>query len=145
MKSIETMLAETREAVFAAELKKGFSEAATQTAWNDRMQKCSSVEQKLSVAKKYLASFGESRPRITRNNGSGSFQESDKSVERIQKHIQQTGKSWKEASIFMTGKVVPEPGNASDELRESWRRYCPALKSHELDTLVARKVPVPTR
>ena len=86
----------------------------------------------------------ESRQRITRNNGSGSFQESDVTVERIQKHIKRTGKSWKEASIFMTGSVVAEPGK-ENALAEAWHRYSKALTPAECESLAARNVPVPTR
>lgn len=146
MKSIEQQLSEAREAIFAAELKKGFTEAATQTAWNDKMKSCSSVEQKLSVAKKHLAELGitESK-KIVRNAGSGVVVESDKTTQRIQEHVKRTGKSWTEASIFMTGAVVADPGDKNSELRESWRRYCPSLRPEEIAALVQRKVPVPTR
>jgi hypothetical protein len=88
----------------------------------------------------------ESRQRITRNNGSGTVVTESDQEQRIRKHMERTRCIWKEASIFMTGSVVPEPtSDKKSLLAEAWHRYSKALTPAECQSLAARNVPVPTR
>jgi len=66
-----------------------------------------------------------------------------KTIERVRHHMKRAKCSWKEASIFVAGEYIPEPGNKKDELREAWRRYAPVLRESEIDVLIQKNIPVP--
>jgi hypothetical protein len=140
MQSLEEQYGEVRQALLdskkcvEADLKQ-FTSLAT-------------MEERLSRIKTFAKSKGikESRPRITRNNGSGTVVTESDQEQRIRKHMERTRCSWKEASIFMTGSAIPEPtSDKKSLLAEAWHRYSKALTPAECETLAARNVPVPTR
>jgi len=136
MKAIPQLLAEARS--------KKIAEGVTEEDSNVTGKDCISPEHRLSVVSKLTKGKVTESRRITRNNGSGSvdIMESDAQLTKIADWQKRQRCSWQEASIMVTGSVVPEPGK-TDELAAEWHRYCPMLKESEIATLVARKVPVP--
>jgi hypothetical protein len=146
MKALSQQICEIQDALTAKKI--SFREAVKPTK---------SEEQRLSVLKGLLADNGikesavveiieSARHRkITRNNGSGVVVAESDREKRIRSHMARRHCSWKEASIFVTGALIPEPGDKKSELAEAWKRYCPTLKPHEIDALANRNVPVPER
>ena len=110
-----------------------------------------SLEQRLNNLSEALKAKGvkvtEARP--VRNNGRGTVEilESDALHARIKAHAKKLKCSLREAAIYQTGTDLykfGEPGSESFMLAEAWKNYCRFLRDEEIQSLIARKVPVPT-
>ena len=104
-------------------------------------------EKTLSAVNKYAAGKGwtESGRKVVRNNGSG-FNESAVTDldERISKHMKDTGASYRESHIFLTGndcgRDKVQPKSFTESLAEKWRKYAPFLREDEVQQLATRGV-----
>jgi hypothetical protein len=154
MKSLETQYSELKEKAVAsgkiteAQIKDKLADYGTKRhAFAGPIL----LEEQLSVLKKIVAEVGitesvelrESRPRITRNNGSGTVvTESDQSA-RVESYARKLRVSLTEAAAYLG--VKPQTEKKPNELAEAWHKYCKALTPAECEALAARNVPVPER
>jgi len=139
MKSIPALLSEAR----SKKLAEGFTEEQINAAVKD----CLSPEHRLSVVSKLTKGKVTESKRIDRKNGSGSvdISESDAARTRIASYAKKLKVSEAQAALHLGLPYTEKADTNVPELREAWRRYCPALRPEELDALVAREVPVPQR
>ena len=152
MKSVEEQLENERQNYILDQRKKSFSEAAILTAWKEAvMVEGSSVEEKLSRAKKLTASVGikesheirESR-RIDRKNGSGTFTENNtvSRDERIMSYMKESI-SYREA-CFMLGenpeRGAKQPASITEAIIAAWKKYTPWISEKDARSLAERGV-----
>jgi hypothetical protein len=142
MKSCEELLEVERQKYIAAETKKGFKEAAILTAWKESVMKADTVEHKLSNAKKLTKDIKESRPRVTRNNGSGINEAV--SEDRIQRAMRLHKMSFREATIFCgdkdPGASAKTPAAFTESLVTAWKEYAPWISDSDAKKLAERGI-----
>jgi len=143
MKMLEVQFAELKEKIVAAEVAKGFSEAAAETAIKDAgVFQGETIEQRLSQLKKHALKIGiteSGRPaRVMRKNGSA-FNEGAK-VDREGRilHYMESGFKYREA-CFMIGETpkgdVKQPASITEAFTAKWKKYAPWLSESDARTL----------
>jgi hypothetical protein len=148
MKMLEVQFAELKENIVAAEVKKGFSEAAAQTAITDAgVYKGETIEQRLSELKKYAKKVGiteSGRPaRIQRKNGSAINEAGTE--DRVQSYMRKMNLNFREASIVCglpdPGPHAKQPAAFTESLVKAWKDYCGGLISEsDARTLAERGI-----
>jgi hypothetical protein len=147
MKMLEVQFVELKEKIIAAEVAKGFSEAAAGTALKDAgVFKGETIEERLSNLKKHAKKVGlteSGRPaRVKRNNGAFVEGSDEGRVERAMRVHKMT---IREASIFCglgdPGPRAKPPANFNEGLRDRWKKHMGGLISEsDLDQLVERQI-----
>lgn len=142
MKSLEAQYVELKEKVIAAEVAKGFSEAAVETTIKEAV-KADTIEERLSRLQKHAKKVGISESvRVKRNNGSA-INEAAKE-DRVQRAMRLHKMNFREATIF-TGGVDPgprakTPAAFTESLFQAWKKYSAAISDADARTLAEKGV-----
>jgi hypothetical protein len=142
MKSLEAQYCELKEKIVAAEVAKGFSEAAVETTIKETVTG-ETIEERLGRLQKHAKKVGitESR-KIERKNGSA-INEAAKE-DRVQRAMRVHKMSFREATIFCGGKDVgpnaKTPAAFTESLVKAWKKYSPWISEADARTLAEKGI-----
>ena len=140
MKALETQYAELKEKIVAAEVAKGFSEAAVETSIKETATG-ETIEERLGRLQKHAKKIGitESR-RIERKNGSA-INEAVKE-DRVHRAMRTHKMNFREATIFTGGKdpgpSAKTPAAFTESLVKAWKKYSPWISEADARTLAEK-------
>jgi hypothetical protein len=142
MKSLEAQYCELKEKIVAAEVAKGFSEAAAETTIKEAV-KGETIEERLGRLQKHAKKVGitESR-KIERKNGTA-INESVKE-DRVHSYMRKFKMTFREATV-MTGGVDPgpnakQPAAFTESLVKAWKEYSPWITEADARTLAEKGI-----
>jgi hypothetical protein len=143
MKALETQYAELKEKIVAAEVAKGFTEAAVETTIKETITGAT-IEERLGRLQKHAKKVGikESAPRVQRKNGAAINEAATE--DRVQRAMRLHKFSFREATIFCglkdPGPNAKQPAALTESLVEAWEKYCPGLTKSDYRTLAERGI-----
>ena len=145
MKALETQYCELKEKIVAAEVAKGFSEAAIETTIKEAV-KADSIEQRLSLLQKHAKKVGiteSGRPaRVERKNGTA-ISESVKE-DRVHSYMRKFKMTFREATVMTGGKDpgpnAKQPAAFTEALVARWKKSNKWISEADAKTLAEKGI-----
>jgi hypothetical protein len=144
MKSLEAQYCELKERIVAAEVAKGFSEAAIESTIKEAV-KGETIEERLGRLQKHAKKIGitESRPaRVERKNGTA-INEAEPE-DRVHSYMRKFKMTFREATVMTGGKDpgpnAKQPAAFTESLVKAWKKSNKWISEADARTLAEKGI-----